>query len=178
MIGIAMRVPLMLLALILSGAATGSGSAAYMVDSLDRLASAALTLPAIPLPPVTALPPAAAVRADDDVALHVRDSARVFAEQLATRVGGTLLAMSERDGQIEATWSSPACDASESEILDLIDAIHHQFPHDVRRIAGLRECAGTRRRYDLSGRSFALYHSGEMGSRDVLRYLIEVSSTR
>ena len=106
----------------------------------------------------------------------LRDAAYVFAAKLNWRVNGTLLALSEREGEVEARWTSAECDWTESEILDLVDTIHREFDGNVRRIVGVRECGGTRRRYSLAGRSFAMYHDGKVSRPEVLKYLIDVHS--
>jgi hypothetical protein len=83
------------------------------------------------------------------------------------------VSLDEHDGQIAVRWSSPTCDWKEMEILDLVDAVARQFPSTVTGIEAIRECAGTIRHYSVSARTYARYHSGELSSPEVLRYLIE-----
>lgn len=174
-----MRLCTLLLICVLSGAVTGSGTAAYLVHRLlvpgqqsqvtwsDDRATAAPPAHTDVAPGVARLP---------DVSGRVRGAAAVFAQQLRARVGGSLVMLGEDDGVIRAHWRSDECDWTESEILDLVDAVHREFDGQVLALVGVRECGGTLRRYYLSGPSFARFHEGHVSRPEVLRYLIDVHS--
>lgn len=165
-----MRVCTLIFFAILSGAVTGSGTAAYVVSAVSARASEAVLLPA-PVAPASVS--SSAIPPGTSIAPVARGVADVFARQLHERVNGRLVSLDERDGQLAVRWTSPTCDWKEMEILDLVEAVARQFPSTVAGIDAVRECAGTVRRYTVNARTYARYHSGDVSSPDVLRYLIE-----
>jgi len=170
-----MRGPAIVLLSIVTGAAIGTGTAAYIANTVLVRSEPPAASPSTPTPVVS---PPRTIGPALDVAPALQGLSAAFLRQLTARGDGTLIALSERDGDIEARWSSPTCDWTETEFLDLVDAVRQEFGGHVRSISGVRECAGSARRYALSGHTFELYQAGRVSNRDVLRYLIEVKSVQ
>ncbi|MEQ1758431.1 MAG: hypothetical protein ABL986_08950 [Vicinamibacterales bacterium] len=176
-----MRGPAFVLLSILSGAITGTGVAAYLATTMFGRSTAPAPSPSPAAAPSAAAPVVAHPRPIQPavaVAPALQGLSQAFLRQLSARGDGTLVALSERDGDIEARWSSPTCDWTETEFLDLVDAVRQEFTGSVRSITGVRECSGSARRYLLTGHTFELYHAGKVSNRDVLRYLIEITSEK
>jgi hypothetical protein len=102
---------------------------------------------------------------------RVSGVAREFSNRLSRNVQGTLVSITEANGNLAARWTSAKCDYTEGEVVDLLISIHREFKGSLAAIDGTRECAGQSRSYHLSGSDFQRYRTGQINDVEVLKGL-------